>query len=50
VIGTAVLRTLDKKVVLQMTRFAPGWDMSDVQNGFDIYESPPRTAEKPAGE
>jgi hypothetical protein len=46
VVGKAVLKSIDKKIVLQATSFMPGWDMSDVQNGFDIYESPPPKDEK----
>ncbi|MCX8054010.1 MAG: hypothetical protein N3B12_09390, partial [Armatimonadetes bacterium] len=46
VIGTAALRSLDKKIVLQMTSFNPGWSMSDIQIGFDIYESLPPKEEK----
>ncbi|MGC8862279.1 MAG: M48 family metalloprotease [Armatimonadota bacterium] len=49
VIGRAILRSLDKKIVLQITRFTPGWSMSDVRNGYDIYESLPPKDEKTAG-
>lgn len=29
------------KVVLKFTSFSPGWKMSNVKNGFDVYERPP---------
>ncbi len=46
VVGTALLKSLDKKIVLQMTGFTLGWSMAAVHNGFDIYESVPPKAEK----
>jgi len=41
-----VLSSLDKKIVLRMTGFTPGWSMADIQNCFDIYESPPPPKEE----
>jgi len=38
VVGKAVLKSLDKKIVLQMLSYSPGWDIKSVQPGFDIYE------------
>ncbi len=40
VIGKAVIKSLDGKLVLQMLSFTSGWNMTDVENGFDIYEEP----------
>lgn len=37
-VGQAVLRSLDKKIVLQMVEYAPGWDIYGISTGFDIYE------------
>jgi beta-barrel assembly-enhancing protease len=40
-VGTAVLKSLDGKIVLQMLSYTPGWDVSGLENGFDIYEQKP---------
>lgn len=40
-IGTARLQSMDKKIVLKMIDYIPGWGINDVQTGFDIYEEPP---------
>lgn len=45
VIGKAVLRSLNGKIVLQMISFRPGWSIRSVDIGFDIYEAKPETAE-----
>lgn len=39
VVGTAVLRSLGPKIVLQMRTYAAGWNIQKIQNGFDIYEA-----------
>lgn len=44
VMGKAAIKSLDKKIVLQMVSFEGAWSIQDVENGFDIYE------EKPAGD
>ncbi len=38
VIGKAAIKSLDKKIVLQMVSFSNGWTMADIQNGIDVYE------------
>lgn len=45
VVGKAELKSTDKKIVLKMTSYSPGWSISDVQNGFDVYEAEPKKAE-----
>lgn len=45
-VGRAVLKSLDKKIVLQMLLFSPGWDIYGVGVGFDVYESKPRDDSK----
>ena len=40
VVGKASVRSLDKKTVLQMISFSPGWSIESIENGFDVYEEP----------
>lgn len=37
-VATAVVKSLDKKIVFQISSFKPGYGMDDVQTGFDLYE------------
>jgi hypothetical protein len=40
-VGKAALKSLDKKIVLQMLEYAPGWDIRGFANGLDVYEHKP---------
>lgn len=44
-VATAKLSSSDSKVVLKITSFSPGWDMSMINNGFDIYQEPVKQAQ-----
>ena len=39
VVGKAALTSVDKKIVLQITHYSPGWDIDGIEVGFDIYEA-----------
>ncbi len=38
VVATARFYSADKKIVLKVTQFAPGYGMDDLDTGFDVYE------------
>lgn len=38
-VGQARFRSANGKIVLQITSFSPGWNMSAIQNGFEVYEA-----------
>lgn len=38
IVGTAKFKPEGQKIVLKMISFTGGWDMSNIQVGFDIYE------------
>ncbi len=40
-VASAVYVPGDKKVVVKITEFSPGYSMADVHAGYDIYEAPP---------
>jgi Zn-dependent protease with chaperone function len=42
-VGKAVLRSIDGKIVLQMKSYKPGWSIREIAVGFDIYESKPES-------
>lgn len=37
--GQARFRSANGKIVLQMTSYSPGWNISTIQNGFEVYEA-----------
>ncbi|MEN6356855.1 MAG: M48 family metalloprotease [Armatimonadota bacterium] len=41
IIGTAILAASKGKIVMKMSMFLPGKSMTDIQNGFDVYEEKP---------
>lgn len=43
-VGKAALRSLDRKIVLQMVGYAGGQSMDDVANGMDVYEEMKQSA------
>lgn len=45
-VGHAKVVSTDKKIVLKMTSYSPGWDISEIQNSFDVYEQPQEKSEK----
>jgi hypothetical protein len=46
VVGKAVLKSLDQKIVLTMVSYSPGWSIDAIQNGFDIYVAAKEDDEK----
>jgi Zn-dependent protease with chaperone function len=40
VVGKAAIKSLDNKLVLQMVSFNKGWSITNIKNGFDVYEEP----------
>lgn len=38
-VGTAKFDSAGEKIVLKMATYSPGYGVSDLQNGFDVYES-----------
>jgi len=38
VAGQAVVKSPEGKITLQMISYNPGWNISSIQNGFDVYD------------
>ncbi len=46
IIGTAVLKSFDKKIVLQMIGYSNGHCIDDINTGYDVYEEIKASGEK----